>query len=127
MRTRVAPSWGSALVAIIVLFIVALGSQPEPSRPPTATEELIGNLLFGGIFLSLAAGAAVTYRRSRWGLALTLPVTAFLVFTAITCPLSGHHPWGAWVMVSYGSTLVAGGLHLYALAKTKPAQGAATK
>jgi hypothetical protein len=122
----VSRGWGQIPLTALVLMSVAIGLQPalpEDEAVMSATEAAIGYGILGFVLLSYIGGALMTARGSRAGLTLSLPATLLMLFLIVSCPVSGHHGWGSWVVGSFGAAFVATGLHaasVYATRRPSP-------
>lgn len=118
--SRIASAWGWVPLAAMALMSVAIGLQPEDASDPAMT---FADWVFAGTFLAVLGGAYVwgsvrAFRGSRSGLVLSFPGTALLLIVVLSCPSSGHHPWGNWVIGSFGSAIGAALIHGAALGLT---------
>ncbi len=109
LQDRVSRGWAYGLLAgWYGLFLLVQILQPEP-----ATEHgmlaVIGAVLgvvFVGALLVTAIGLGI---RQRWGLVASLGTAGLLVADSIACPLTGHHEFGAFVVIqAVGSVALAG-------------------
>jgi len=79
-------------IAWLVAYQLAAALEPVTHQP----EPWYGVAL-GVAFLGLIAGTAtglVTQR--RWGLVVSVAAAGFFTALSVACPVSGHHPFGAW-------------------------------
>lgn len=79
-------------IAWFVAYQVAGSLEPVTHQP----EPWFGIALNIGLLGLIAATATGLIMQRRWGLVVS--VAAALAFTALSvaCPVSGHHPFGAW-------------------------------
>jgi hypothetical protein len=79
-------------IAWFVAYQVAGSLEPVTHQP----EPWFGIALNVGLLGLIAVTATGLIMQRRWGLAVS--VAAALAFTALSvaCPVSGHHPFGAW-------------------------------
>ena len=79
-------------MAWFVAYQVAGSLEPVTHQP----EPWYGIALNVGLLALIAATATGLIMQRRWGLAVS--IAAALAFTALSvaCPVSGHHPFGAW-------------------------------
>jgi hypothetical protein len=76
----------------LVAYQLAASLEPVTHKP----EPWYGVLL-GVAFLGLLAGTATgLVMQRRWGLAVSLAAAGFFTALSVACPVSGHHPFGAW-------------------------------
>jgi hypothetical protein len=76
----------------LVAYQLAASLEPVTHKP----EPWYGVLL-GVAFLGLLAGTATgLVMQRRWGLVVSLAAAGFFTALSIACPVSGHHPFGAW-------------------------------
>jgi hypothetical protein len=79
-------------LAWLVAYQLAAALEPVTHKP----EPWYGVLL-GVAFLGLLAGAATgLVMQRRWGLLVSLAAAGFFTALSVACPVSGHHPFGAW-------------------------------
>lgn len=79
-------------IAWLVAYQVAASLEPVTHEP----EPWYGIVLSVGFLGLVAATASGLIMQRRWGLVVS--VAAALAFTglSVACPVSGHHPFGAW-------------------------------
>ncbi len=90
------------------LFLLAQAIQPEPAAEHGMLAWIGAalSIVFFGALLVAAAGLAL---RQRWGLVASLGAAGLLVADSIACPLTGHHDFGAFVVIqAVGSVALAG-------------------
>ena len=75
-----------------VLLQVALALEPVTHKP----EPSYGIALELVMWLLLATTIAGLVMQRRWGLVSSLVAAGFLTALSVACPVSGHHPFGAW-------------------------------
>ena len=99
LRDRISAGWAYGLLAgWYRLFIVVQLNEP----PPQADHGMLAwigavmSVVFLGALVVTGIGLAV---RQRWGLVASLGASGFLVADSIACPLTGHHEFGAFVLV----------------------------
>jgi hypothetical protein len=79
-------------LAWFLAYQMAASLEPVTHRP----EPWYGVAL-GVAFLALIAATATgLVMQRRWGLAVSLAAAAFFTAMSVACPVSGHHPFGAW-------------------------------
>jgi hypothetical protein len=79
-------------IAWFVAYEVAGSLEPVTHQP----EPWYGVAL-GVAFLALiAATAAGLIMQRRWGLVVSVAAAGFFTALSVACPVSGHHPFGAW-------------------------------
>jgi hypothetical protein len=79
-------------VAWFVLLQVAMALEPVTHRP----EPSYGILLELTMWLLLASMVTGLVMQRRWGLVASLAAAGFFTALSVACPVSGHHPFGAW-------------------------------
>jgi peptidoglycan/LPS O-acetylase OafA/YrhL len=79
-------------IAWFVLLQVALALEPVTHKP----EPSYGIALELVMWLLLATTIAGLVMQRRWGLVSSLGAAGFLTALSVACPVSGHHPFGAW-------------------------------
>jgi hypothetical protein len=121
--TEVVPDWRWAMIATPLLFIAGVMFEPAQAAQPAPT---IVDWVLTGVFLialiSYIPAAIDVGKGLRKGLILTVPATLLLLLGAASCPVSGHHAWGAWVIGSFACAFAATGLHLGSLVATRKAR-----
>ncbi len=79
-------------IAWLVAYELAGALEPVTHKP----EPWYGVLL-GVAFMGLLAGTATgLVMQRRWGLVVSLAAAGFFTALSVACPVSGHHPFGAW-------------------------------
>jgi hypothetical protein len=118
LQDRVSNGWGFGLLAgWYVLVVIAQIMQP-------AVEDEGAVLAWIGVALSIVFTAAVLVAmaglalRRRWGLVASLGAAGLLVADSIACPMTGHHHFGAWVVVQSVGSLALAGASIRALRQT---------
>jgi hypothetical protein len=103
-------------IAWLVAYQIASSLEPVTHKP----EPWYGVVLNIGLLGLIAVTATGLVMQRRWGLAMS--VAAALAFTALSvaCPVSGHHPFGAWWFGQMACALGMVGASLFAL--TRPAR-----
>jgi hypothetical protein len=79
-------------IAWFVLLQIAFALEPVTHQP----EPSYGIALELVMWLLLATTIAGLVMQRRWGLVSSLGAAGFLTALSIACPVSGHHPFGAW-------------------------------
>ena len=79
-------------IAWFVLLQIAFALEPVTHQP----EPSYGIALEHVMWLLLATTVAGLVMQRRWGLVSSLGAAGFLTALSIACPVSGHHPFGAW-------------------------------
>ncbi len=106
-------------IAWLVAYQVAVSLEPVTHQP----EPWYGVGLAVAFMGLLAATAAGLIAQRRWGLVVSLAAGGFFTALSVACPLSGHHPFGAWWFGQMACALAMVGGSLFAL--TRPAAVAA--
>jgi hypothetical protein len=85
--------FGAALgIAWIVGFNIAMALEPATNKP----EPWFGVLLqLAGLALIAIMVVGFVMQR-RFGVVASVAAAAFMTALSVACPLSGHHPFGAW-------------------------------
>src|SRR3954452_11733469 len=78
--------------AWLVAYDVAGSLEPVTHRPEPWYGVALGVAFLG----LLAATAAGLIAQRRWGLVVSVAAAAFFTALSGACPVSGHHPFGAW-------------------------------
>jgi hypothetical protein len=79
-------------IAWLVLVQIAFALEPVTHRP----EPSYGIALELVMWLLLATMATGLVMQRRWGLVTSLAAAGFFTALSVACPVSGHHPFGAW-------------------------------
>ncbi len=79
-------------IAWFVLMEVAWALEPATNRP----EPVYGVLLELTMWAFVATMITGLVMQRRFGLVASLGGAVFLTAMSIACPVSGHHPFGAW-------------------------------
>jgi peptidoglycan/LPS O-acetylase OafA/YrhL len=79
-------------IAWFVLLQLAMALEPVTHQP----EPSYGIMLELVMWLLLATMVAGLVMQRRWGLVSSLGAAGFLTALSVACPVSGHHPFGAW-------------------------------
>src|SRR4051812_33274848 len=90
-------------IAWFALLQIAMALEPVTHQP----EPSYGILLELAMWLLLATMVTGLVMQRRWGLVASLAAAGFFTALSIACPVSGHHPFGAWW---YGQMACALGL-----------------
>jgi hypothetical protein len=79
-------------VAWLIAYELAASLEPVTNEP----EPWYGVAL-GVAFMVLLAGTATgLVMQRRWGLVVSVAAAGFFTALSVACPVSGHHPYGAW-------------------------------
>jgi hypothetical protein len=114
---RLAPTWAGILGFGWPLAIVAsIALEPAPADPQAAVP-IVVSLASMGLFAALVATAVAAGNRLP-SAAVAGVVTGFIAlgFT-VTCPVSGHHTFGAWWFGQMALTLAMLGVSFAALGR----------
>ena len=114
---RLAPTWACILGFGWPLAIVAsIALEPAPADPEAAVPVVV-SLASIGLFAALVATAVAAGNRQP-SAAIAGVVTGLLAlgFT-VSCPVSGHHTFGAWWFGQMALTLAMFGVSLAALGR----------
>ncbi len=79
-------------IAWLVLLQVAFALEPTTHQP----EPSYGVVLSLTMWLLLATMVTGLVMQRRWGLLASLGAAGFMTALSVACPVSGHHPFGAW-------------------------------
>jgi hypothetical protein len=114
---RLTPTWAGILGFGWPLAIVAsIALEPAPADPEAAVPVVV-SLASIGLFAALVATAVAAGNRQPFA-AVAAVVTGLLAlgFT-VSCPVSGHHTFGAWWFGQMALTVPMLGLSLAALSR----------
>jgi peptidoglycan/LPS O-acetylase OafA/YrhL len=98
-------------IAWLVLLQVAFALEPTTHQP----EPSYGVVLELTMWLLIATMATGLVMQRRWGLVASLAAAGFLTALSIACPISGHHPFGAWWYGQMACVLALGAISVVAL------------
>jgi hypothetical protein len=118
LQDEVTGRWAFGLLGgWYALFLLARYLEPEP-HDVSAVLEWVG-IAFTVVFTAalLVAGIGLAMRR-RWGLVASLGAAGLLVADSIACPMTGHHHFGAWVVVQVVGSVALAGASIRALRRT---------
>jgi hypothetical protein len=105
--------------AVVTLIVIGSLLQPAPAEEATGgaavMEAVIANVLLAG----LAATVMGAMSLRRWGIAAGLGVSLFATGLVLSCPVSGHHTWGAWFAGQSACVLAAAGVATVGLVRTR--------
>jgi hypothetical protein len=79
-------------IAWLVAYQLAASLEPVTHQP----EPWYGVALAVAFMGLLAATAAGLIAQRRWGLVVSVAAAGFFTALSVACPVSGHHPFGAW-------------------------------
>ena len=99
------------------LFLLAQALQPEAAAEHGMLA-WIGAVLSVVFFGALLVAATGLLLRQRWGLVASLGAAALLVADSIACPLTGHHEFGAFVLIQAVGSVALAGVSIRALRRS---------
>ena len=79
-------------IAWLVAYQLAAALEPVTHQP----EPWYGIVLSVAFMGLLAATVTGLVMQRRWGLVVSLAAAGFFTALSVACPVSGHHPFGAW-------------------------------
>jgi MFS family permease len=79
-------------VAWLVAYQLAVSLEPVTHQPEPWYGVALG-VTFAGLLAGTAAGLIA---QRRWGLVVSVAAAGFFTALSVACPVSGHHPFGAW-------------------------------
>ena len=112
---RLTPTWAGILgFGWPLAVVISIALEPAPADPEAAVPVVV-SLASMGLFAALVATAVAAGNRYP-SAAVGGVVTGLIAlgFT-VTCPVSGHHTFGAWWFGQMGLTLAMLGVSLAAL------------
>jgi hypothetical protein len=103
---------------VVALLVAAALVQPAPAEEATGAravfESAVANVFFFGMISSVLGAMTL----QRWGVAASFGLALLTVGLLVSCPVSGHHTWGLWLVGQGALVLAAVGLATTALWKT---------
>jgi hypothetical protein len=99
------------------LFLLAQAFQPHAAAEHgmLAWIGAVLSVVFFGALLVAATGLVL---RQRWGLVASLGAAGLLVADSIACPLTGHHQFGAFVVIQAVGSVALAGMSIRALRRS---------
>lgn len=76
----------------LVAYQLAMALEPETHR----SEPWYGVVLGVTFLAMIAAMATGLVMQRRWGIVASVAAAGFFTALSVACPVSGHHPFGAW-------------------------------
>jgi len=76
----------------LVAYQVAMALEPVTHEP----EPWYGVVLGVTFLAMIAAMATGLVMQRRWGIVASVAAAGFFTALSVACPVSGHHPFGAW-------------------------------
>ena len=76
----------------LVAYQLAVSLEPVTHKPEPWYGVALG-VTFMGLLATMVAGLV---SQRRWGLVLSVAAAGFFTALSVACPVSGHHPFGAW-------------------------------
>ena len=113
---------GGVAVAWLMLLQVAFLLEPATNRP----EPSYGVVLELVMWLLLATMVTGLVMQRRAGLVASLAAAGFLTMLSVACPVSGHHPFGAWWFGQMACALGMMGVSVAALSRSTHVDAAPT-
>jgi hypothetical protein len=105
--------WVAVCVGISWLVAYQVAGALEPvTHKPEPWYGIVLNLAFVGLLAVTVTGLVM---QRRWGLVVSLAAAAFFIALSVACPVSGHHPFGAWWFGQMACALGMAGVSLAAL------------
>jgi len=93
LQERIDRRWAAGIgVAWFVAYELAGALEPTTHRPEPWYGVLLG-VAFMGLLATTAVGLIM---ERRWGVVASLATAGFFTALSVACPVSGHHPFGAW-------------------------------
>jgi hypothetical protein len=118
LRDRISAGWSYGLLAGwygLFLLVQLLQPEPEAHTGMLAWIGAVMSVVFLGVLVVTGIGLAV---RQRWGLVASLGASGFLIADSIACPLTGHHDFGAFIVVQAVASVALAGASIRALRRT---------
>jgi hypothetical protein len=103
-------------IAWVVAYQLAASLEPATRKPEPWYGVLLG-VAFLGLLAATATGLVM---QRRWGLVASLAAAAFFTALSIACPVSGHHPFGAWWFGQMSCALGVLAVSWFALTRAVP-------
>jgi hypothetical protein len=114
---RLAPTWAGIIGFGWPLAIVAsIALEPAPADPEAAVPVVV-SLASLGLFAALVATAVAAGNRHPSAAVAGVVTGIIALGFTVTCPVSGHHTFGAWWYGQMALTLAMLGVSLAALGR----------
>jgi hypothetical protein len=107
----------------LVAYELAAALEPVTHQPEPWYGVVLG-VAFLGLIATTAAGLIA---QRRWGLVVSVAAAGFFTALSVACPVSGHHPFGAWWFGQMACALAMLGGSVAALSWTVSAGAAASR
>ena len=115
----VSRAWAATPLAIVALIFAGALLQPAPAADATGAEAVLEGVVTGVFYVGMTASVFGAMSLQRWGIGAAAGLALVTAALLVTCPVSGHHTWGAWFAGQSALVLAATGLAGTALWKTK--------
>ena len=100
-------------VAWLVAYVIASALEPVTHRP----EPWYGVALNLGLLGLVAATVPGLIMERRWAFGVSLLAAVLFTALSVACPVSGHHPFGAWWFGQIACALGMLGFSAFALGR----------
>jgi hypothetical protein len=114
---RLAPTWAAILgFGWPLATVVSIALEPAPADPE-ATVPIVVSLASLALFVALVATAVAAGNRHPAAAVAGVVTGLIALGFTVTCPVSGHHTFGAWWYGQLGLTLAMLGASVAALGR----------
>jgi hypothetical protein len=112
-------------VPVLALAAIIGGSllEPAPAVDETGALAVVEGVISAALMVGFAATLAGALSLRRWGIVGAFAVAVFSLGLVLSCPLSGHHTFGAWWLGEIASVMAATAIAGYGLARTNGQRG----
>lgn len=111
--------WAITVPALVIALIVGGAAvEPAPAEDATGAAAILDGVLAAILATGFVATIGGAMMLRRWGIASAFGVALFSLGLVVTCPLSGHHTFGAWFAGEMALVMAATAVAGYGLFRT---------
>ncbi|HEX6032220.1 MAG TPA: hypothetical protein VFY90_12385 [Tepidiformaceae bacterium] len=116
----VLPAGWAVGIPVLVLATIVAGSllEPAPAVDETGAVAVMEGTISAVLTIGFVATLAGALSLRRWGIATAFAVAVFSLALVLSCPLSGHHTFGAWWLGEITCVMAATGIAGYGMIRT---------
>ncbi len=111
-------AWAAAPLAVIALIFAGAMLEPAPAAEATGAQAMLEGAIASVFLIGILVSALGAMSLQRWGIASASGLALVTLGLLVSCPVSGHHTWGAWIAGESVLVLAALGVAGTALWKT---------